>query len=129
VDLHVPQPSAAHFHAAVGAAVHPLNRQLVEDSREGGVDQLRLVGKGIAGEEAVGEVNPPEQAGVGDDAIAVPEPPLLERGRVVELHLDPLILPNRVAEKRGTAGAVAFGQELRNQTALPAHDEADIVGV
>nr|CAB3493394.1 unnamed protein product [Digitaria exilis] len=89
--------------------------------------QLRLVGKGITGEKAVGEVDPPEHAAVGNDAMAKPVALPTERGRVGELRLDPSILPNRVAEERGTAGAVDFGLELRDQAAVPPHDEADIV--
>ena len=75
VDLHVPQPSSAHLHAAAGAAVNlVVSGKLVEDLRERDVEQLRLLDEGVAREEAEGEVDPPEHPAVGDGALRVPVP-------------------------------------------------------
>lgn len=102
VYLHVHQPSSAHLHAAVGTAVNlVINRKLVGNLWERDVDQVRLLGEGIAREEAVGEVHPPEHPAVGDDALRVPVQ--REWGRAGKLPLAPLAaLPHLVAEQSGT---------------------------
>lgn len=98
-DLHETEGGALSLGAVAAAVMAPT---VAAAFREPDVGHLRLVSEGVAGEEALGAVDPPELAVVGDNAVEAPDP--VGQG-VVDVHLDPLPGLGREADQRGLVAA------------------------